>query len=90
MELGNRKFSRYDFSQIIRYSPPVDISGRTSTGLIRDFSYSGLCIITHHPLERGQEIVIDSLLMSESLTAVVRWCDNMGDATYRVGLEIKH
>ena len=89
MESGKRKYSRCDFSQIIMYSLLPHIDGNASTGLLNDFSYSGLCITAHHPVQEGQEILVQSSLMSNSTTAVVRWCSNMGNSTYKVGLEIK-
>jgi hypothetical protein len=90
MESGKRKFSRCDFYQIIEYSFIPHIADKVSTGLLHDFSYSGLCMITHQPFQEGQEIVIKSSLMSNSISAVVRWCSNTGTATYKVGLEFKN
>jgi hypothetical protein len=89
MEPGKRKYSRCDFSQIIAYTLPPHIDNKVSTGLIRDFSYSGLCIITRHPLQEGQEILVKSSLMSNPITALVRWCGDTGNSTYKVGLEFK-
>ena len=90
MESGKRKYSRCDFSQIIVYSFLPHIDDNVSTGLLHDFSYSGLCIITHHPIPEGQEILVQSSLMSNSINAVVRWCIDMGNSTYKVGLEFKN
>ena len=86
MQAEKRKYSRCDFSQIILYSLPPHIDDEITTGLLQDFSYSGLCIRTHHPLQEGQEILVKSSLMSNSITAVVRWCSHMGNTTYKVGL----
>ncbi|MEW6586572.1 MAG: PilZ domain-containing protein [Nitrospirota bacterium] len=88
METGKRKYSRCDFSQIVEYAFPAQATGNASTGLLHDFSCSGLCMITHHPLEAGQEIVIKSLVTSDSRKAVVRWCNNLG-TTYKIGLEFR-
>jgi hypothetical protein len=90
MESGKRKYSRCDFSQIIMYSLLPHVDDNVLTGLLNDFSYSGLCIITHHPVQEGQEILVKSSLMSNSVTAVVRWCGDMGNSTYKVGLEFKN
>ncbi len=90
MELGKRKYERSAFSQIIRYSTPAYNDDRFSTGLLHDFSYSGLCIMTHYPMQDGQEIMIKSSLMSNPITAIVRWCRDMGNNTYKVGLELKN
>jgi hypothetical protein len=90
MESGKRKYSRCDFSQIIAYSLLPRIDDNVLTGLLSDFSYSGLCIITHHPVQEGQEILVQSSLMSNSITAVVRWCNHLDNSTYKVGLEFIH
>jgi len=89
MESGNRKYSRCDFSQIIQYAFTTQLAGQTSTGLLQDFSYSGLCMLTHDPLHEGQEIVIKSSLTADPITAVVRWCNNTGNSNYKIGLELK-
>jgi hypothetical protein len=89
MESGKRRYLRSDFSQIITYSLP-QIDDKVSTGLLHNFSYSGLCIITHDPIQEGQEILVKSSLMSNSITAVVRWCSDIGNSTYKVGLEFKN
>jgi len=90
MESGKRRYLRCEFSQIITYSLPTQIDDKVSTGLLHDFSYSGLCIITHDPIQEGQEIIVKSSLMSNSITAVVRWCSDIGNSTYKVGLEFKN
>jgi len=90
MESGKRKYSRCDFSQIIEYYLLPHIDDKVSTGLLHDFSYSGLCIITQHPIQEGQEILVKSSLMSNSITAVVRWCSDTGNSTYKIGLAFKN
>jgi hypothetical protein len=90
MESGKRRYSRSDFSQIITYSLIPQIDDKVSTGLLHDFSYSGLCIITHDPIQEGQEILVKSSLISNSITAVVCWCSDMGNSSYKVGLEFKN
>jgi hypothetical protein len=89
MELGKRKYSRCDFSQIIKYSICPYIEDNVLTGLLQDFSSTGLCIITKHPLKEGQEIFLKSSLMNNSINAVVRWCTDTGNSTYKAGLEFK-
>jgi predicted hydrolase (HD superfamily) len=90
MESGKRKYSRSEFSQIITYSLLPSIDDTFTTGLLYDFSYAGLCIITKHPFQEGQEILLKTGVTRTSITAVVRWCSDMGNSTYKVGLEIKH
>ena len=89
MNPEKRKYSRRDFSQIIAYSVDPHVDNRFSTGLIHDFSHSGLCVIMLHPLPKGQEIHLKSSIMSNSTTALVRWCGDTGNSTYKVGLELK-
>ena len=90
MELGKRKYERCAFSQIIKYSISSHINDKASTALLHDFSYSGLCMVTLDPLQNGQEIVVKSSLTDNAITAVVCWCNNLGNNTYKIGLELKH
>jgi len=89
LESGKRKYARCDFSQILQYAFTTQTTGQTSTALLQDFSYSGLCMLTHHPLQPGEEIIIKSSLTADPITAVVRWCKHTGNSNYRVGLELK-
>lgn len=89
MELEKRKYSRCDCSQIILYYLLPHTDDEVTTGLLQDFSYTGLCIRTHRPLQEGQEILVNSTLMSNSITAAVRWCRDTGNSIYNVGLEFK-
>jgi hypothetical protein len=89
MEPERRKYSRYNISQTIAYSLPPHIDNNFSTGLIHDFSNSGLCIITQHPLPEGQEIFVKSGRVSSPITVLVRWCGDTGNSIYKVGLEFK-
>jgi hypothetical protein len=88
MEQRKRKHARFDYSEIIAYSLSPYSDNRVSTGLIHNFSYFGLCIVTEHPIQEGQEILVKSQIMSKPVTAVVRWCKDTGSSTYKVGLEI--
>lgn len=89
MESGKRKYSRCDFSQIIVYTLLPHIDDKVLTGLLHDYSYSGMCIITHDPIQEGQEILVKSSLISNSITTVVRWCRDTSNSIYKVGLEFK-
>jgi hypothetical protein len=92
MTTGQRKNSRYDFSQLIEYSlqsSPASPADKVLKGMIHDFSHSGLCMITNYPLSDGEEILIRSILTDDSRTAVVRWTENMGNNTIKVGLKFK-
>jgi hypothetical protein len=82
-----KRLLRY-FSHIITYSLP-HIGNKFLTGLVHDFNYSGLCIITQQPLPAGQEILVKSSLMSSPINALIRWCGDTGNSIYKVGLEFK-
>jgi len=90
LELGKRKHERCTFSQIIAYSFPSGPGDNFSTGLLHDVSYSGLCVITRSPLQHGQEILVKSSLLSKATTAIVRWCSDVDNSKYKVGLEFKN
>jgi len=90
MESGKRRHLRCDFSQIITYSLLPQTDDKVLTGLLHDFSYSGLCIITYEPIQESQEILLKTGITKTSITAVARWCSNMGNSTYEVGLEFKN
>ncbi|MFZ5906653.1 MAG: PilZ domain-containing protein [Nitrospirota bacterium] len=89
MSTGQRKNSRYDFSQIIEYSRIAHSADKVLKGIIQDFSHAGLCMITNHPLADGEEIMIRGILTNDSLYAVVRWTMSMGDSSVKVGVEFK-
>jgi hypothetical protein len=93
MEWGKRGYSRYSrlaFSKCITYSLPTQIDDKVAPGLLHDFSSSGMCIIIHRSIQEGQEIIVKSGLMLSSITAVVRRCQDIGNSTYKVGLEFKN
>ncbi len=87
MVRGNRKYERDIASLIIYYSLPIYAAEKPLTALMKDYSYSGLRMITTHPLEEGQEILINGSLSVNALTAVVRWSKRDGDTTFEIGLE---
>jgi hypothetical protein len=90
MVYEKRRYSRCGFPNIIvEYTLTSHIADTVSTGLLHDFSSTGLCVMTHDPLEEGQEIIIKSMLTHESIHAVVRWCCVTGNAVYKVGLALK-
>jgi len=90
MELVKRKHERFTFSQVIAYSFPSRLGDKFSTGLLHDMSYSGLCLVTRSPLQHGQEILVKSGLLSKATTAIVRWCSDVDNSKYKVGLEFKN
>ena len=89
MLLEKRTYKRDDLMQMVHYAPSPHTSDAVLSGLIKDYSNSGLCLIAQQSLKKGQEIIVNSIIMPYSKTATVRWQQNIGNATYKVGLEFK-
>jgi len=58
-------------------------------GMLKDWSQSGICLIIPQPLEDGQEITVNHIVMPSSKKATVKWQQDIGKAVFKVGLEIK-
>jgi hypothetical protein len=84
-----RAEKRETLIQMVRYAPSPETTDTVLRGMIMDWSYSGLCLIAHHPIDEGQEILVSSVVVPKSKTAVVRWQKNLGNGTYRIGLEVR-
>ena len=89
MLLEKRTYKRDDLMQMVRYAPSPHTSDTVLSGLIKDYSNSGLCLIAQQSLKEGQEIIVNSVIMPYSKKAVVRWHQEVGNATYKIGLEFK-
>ena len=87
--IERRTDRRDDLMQMVRYAPSLQTSDTVLRGLIKDWSYSGLCLIAHEPIEEGQEIIVSSVVVPSSKRATVRWQQNIGKDTFKVGLEFK-
>ena len=87
--LEKRKYERDHLTEIVHYAPYPHSSDTVLKGLMQDFSCSGLCLITRHALEEGQEIIMKSIIMPNSKTAVVRWYQDIGNAHFKIGLEFR-
>ncbi len=87
MASEKRRHDRDAFSQTIYYALEPRLPGSVLIGLMVNYSCSGLCVETHRPLKKGQEIVIHSALFADLMPAVVRWSKAGGGAAFRVGLE---
>ena len=87
--IEKRTYRRDDLMEIVHYAPPPHTSDDVLRGLIKDYSDSGLCLIAHQAIEEGQEIVVKSVVMPKSKTAVVRWHRDLGNSTFKIGLEFK-
>jgi hypothetical protein len=58
-------------------------------GLIKDWSFSGLCLIAREPIDEGQEITVNSVVVPKSKKAVVKWHKGLGNGTYQIGLAVR-
>jgi len=85
--IERRARRRDDLMAIIKYAPSPDKPGTLLKGVIKDYSYSGICLIASQPLKKGQEIALNSALVRPSTRAVVRWQQDTGNNAYKVGLE---
>jgi hypothetical protein len=45
--------------------------------------------MARQPLEEGQEVIVDSIVVPKSKTAVVRWAKDLGNGAYQIGLEVR-
>ena len=73
--------------QMVRYAPSPHTSDTVLRGFIKDWSQSGICLIAQQALKEGQEIIVNSVIMPYSKRAIVRWQENIGKDTYKMGLE---
>ncbi|HZV47165.1 MAG TPA: PilZ domain-containing protein [Thermodesulfovibrionales bacterium] len=85
--IERRKHQRNDLRAFVHYTFSSDTSDRALRGTIKNFSYSGMCLIVSQPLAEGQEIIVRSMAIASSKRAIVRWQENIGKDVYEVGLE---
>jgi PilZ domain len=82
-----RKHQRDELMDIVRYAPSPDTSDTVLRGLLKDYSNSGICLLTNQPLDQGQEIIVNHMIVPGSKKATVRWQQNIGKSAYQIGLE---
>jgi hypothetical protein len=85
--LERRKYQRYDRMAFIQYTYSSDTSDTTLRGMIKNYSYYGICLIVSQPLAVGQEIIVKTMGAPSSRIATVRWQENIRKGAYEVGLE---
>ena len=85
--IERRKYQRNDLRAFVDYTRSSDTSDTALRGTIKNYSYSGICLIVSQPLAEGQEIIVKRLGVSSSNRAIVRWQENIGKDAYEVGLE---
>ena len=87
--MERRTDKREPLMQMVRYAPSPETSDTVLRGMIKDWSGSGICLIAHQPLDESQEILVSSVVVPKSKKAVVRWCEKLGNGTYKIGLEVR-
>ena len=85
--IERRKYQRNELKEFVDYTCASDTSDTGLRGTIKNYSYSGICLIVSQPLAEGQEIIVKSLGVPSSKRAIVRWQENIGKDAYEVGLE---
>lgn len=79
-----RAHIRYEFSQDVEYVLDPKTVPNNFKGKSIDISDAGLGLYVFNPLNVGQEITIKSGIC---LKGTVRWCNELGDNVYRMGLQ---
>ena len=83
--LNKRAHIRHDLQTEIQYV----IESQTDQflkGILTDISDAGLSLYVFQPLPEGLTIKIKSDTRDSSKRAMVRWCSELGDNIYRVGI----
>ena len=75
--------------QVVNYAPSPYTSSTVLRGFIKDWSQSGICLMALQPLEEGQEVIVDSIVVPKSKPAVVRWSKDLGNGSYQIGLAVE-
>jgi len=52
-----RTYQRNDLMEIVQYAPSPDTSGTVLKGVIKNYSFSGICLIASQPLEQAKELL---------------------------------
>jgi c-di-GMP-binding flagellar brake protein YcgR len=85
--LERRKYQRNDLTAFVQYTCSSDTSDTALRGIIKNYSYSGICLIVSQPLAEGQELIVNNIRAPSSKKAIVRWQQKVGKDSYNVGLE---
>ena len=71
---------------VVQYSSLPDTS-HTARGVIKNYSYSGICLIALQPFREGQELIVNSIAVPSSKKAIIRWQQKISNDSYNIGLE---
>jgi len=85
--IERRKYQRNDLTAFVQYTCSSETSDTVFKGTIKNYSYSGICLIVSQPFAEGQEIIVKSTGVPSSKRATVRWQENIDKDFYEVGLE---
>ena len=77
---------RYELRRDIEYVLNFTTSEEVFKGITVNISGAGLGIYTFNSLRVGQEITITSGLDDTYCEGTVKWCKELGENVYRVGL----
>ena len=83
--LNKRAHIRHDLQTEIQYVIESQ-SDQFLKGTLTDISDRGLSLYVFQPLPEGLTIKIKSDTRDSSKRAMVRWCRELGDNIYRVGI----
>ena len=84
--IERRRHQRNDLMAVVQYSSSPD-THHTSRGVIKNYSYSGICLITLQPFREGQELIVNSIAVPSSKKAIIRWQQKISNDSYGIGLE---
>ena len=87
--LNKRAHIRHDLQTEIQYVIESQ-SDQFLKGTLTDISDRGLSLYVFQPLPEGQIIMINSDTQDLNKRAMVRWCSELGDKIYRVGIMFLH
>jgi hypothetical protein len=85
--IERRRQKRNDLMAGVQYARSSDTAGIVSRGVIKNYSYAGICLIASQPLAEGHEIIVKSMVDASSKKAIVRWQQKINNDSYYIGLE---
>ena len=83
--LNKRAHMRHELQKEIQYILESQ-TDQFLKGILTDISDAGLSLYVFQPLPEGQIIMINSDTQDLNKRAMVRWCSELGDNIYRVGI----
>jgi len=85
--LERRKHRRCYIIGTVEYTVDSSTTNEIFNSVIADTSESGICLLTHNPLSKGQKITIKNSISPFSRTAIVCWSEKYNHFYYKTGLE---